>query len=280
MTTRPVPAALGRATVALFVLAALQVPQHGHAQTPRPTDLRAVHARIVSATVRIEYRTRRRASRGGDFVIQRQTNSGWLLAQTGRPLVVTNGHIQETTGNAYVLFYAGAGREEVAVRAEQVQVSRTLDLRVLRLLEDSPASVRPLRLQTNTVVVRGQRVVLAGNPTDDLGNTLRFQSVEGIVSGHASGRPYFLCGPRRACVIIDCASFAGEAGGPVVNADGELVGMLWGGPSRMHAGTRDVQRRGTRPAAPRGERGTHRGSFAYMIHARTIAAQLQEWERR
>jgi hypothetical protein len=40
-----------------------------------------------------------------------------------------------------------------------------IDLAVLQLEADPPPTARPIAMRTNTTVVRGERVVLGGNPS-------------------------------------------------------------------------------------------------------------------
>lgn len=230
-----------------------------HAQsgvaTTSPHDLRTAHERVVFATVRVQ-------SRSG-------IGSGWLLMQSGRPLVVTNRHVFETARRFEIHFYGGSGAQGAVVQAERMHGSHTIDLGILRLLSDPPATARPLRLRTDAEVVRGERVVLGGNPSAGDGRILPFQTAEGVVTGHVSGDHYSQCGPGRNCVVVDAASFRGSSGGPVVNFDGRLVGMLWGGPTQGAT----LGRSQTRLIV-------QNTSFAYLIHARTIADELRQLERR
>ena len=243
-----------RPTVSILALSSLLAST----ASAQPSDLRAVHERAVYATVRIE-------TSGG-------LGSGWLLAQSGRPLVVTNAHVAQRVGRrARAVFYRGSSESPAVVPVETFHVSTSIDLGILRLLEDPPESARPVQLATTTSVVRGQRVVLAGNPGDQgTGEVLPFQTTEGVVTGHISGRRYAPCGRGRNCVVVDAASFRGSSGGPAFNVEGRLVGMLWGGPAQVG---RTASRAGS------GLSIVQNPTFSYLIHTRTIAAELRRLER-
>lgn len=219
-------------------------------------DLRELHERVVYATVRVQ-------ARGG-------SGSGWLLAQSGRPLVITNAHVARAAARARVIFYRGSEESEVEVRAVAIHASRTTDLGILQLLDDPPSTARPVRLRTDTTVYRGQRVVLGGNPSGGLGRVLPFQTTEGVVTGHVSGRAYRQCGSGRNCVVVDAASFQGSSGGPAFNTRGQLVGMLWGGPAQLAP---------TATSRGRGVALVQNPAFSYLIHSRTIASELRRLER-
>ncbi len=217
------------------------------------SDLRRLHERVVYATVRIHTAT--------------GVGSGWLLAQSGRPLVVTNAHVARTVGReSRVYFYRGASEVEVSVPATRFHISRQIDLGILQLSEDPPDSARPVQLRTTIDVWRGERVVLGGNPSAGNGTLLPFQTTEGVVTGHVAGEPYRPCGTGNNCIVIDAASFQGSSGGPAFDMNGELVGMLWGGPLQ-------------RVAAGHGVAVVQNPAFSYLIHTRTIARELRSIER-
>lgn len=243
--------------VAAFA-ATIALPEPGTAQSA--DDLRALHEQAVYATVRIE-------ATGG-------AGSGWLLAQSGRPLVVTNAHVARlvpSRGRARVYFYAGSEAAAVEVAASRMYLSDRIDLGILRLEADPPATARPVVLRTDATVTRGERVVLGGNPVDRGSIRLPFQTTEGVVTGHVSGNAYDQCGEGRNCVVVDAASFRGSSGGPALNVRGQLVGMLWGGPTQVAptATTRDV-----------GVAVVQNPAFSYLIHVRTIADELQRLQHR
>lgn len=244
--------------------------------TPRPSDLREIHSLAVYATVRIETRT--------------GWGTGWLLAQSGRPVVITNAHVVRQMGRraARVLFYAGSDQEPPAVIARVAHVSARIDLAFLRLQADPPASARPITMRASATVVRGERVVLGGNPVDDVGSSavpLPFQMTEGVVTGHVAGASFAPCGAGRNCIVVDAASMGGSSGGPAFNVEGELVGMLWGGPvlggeHRTVAVAVDARGDVTAAAVGRGRTEVQNPAFTYLIHARTIADELRSIERR
>lgn len=172
--------------------------------------------------------------------------------------------------------------------AHVAHVSARIDLAFLRLDADPPASARPITLHTSTTVVRGERVVLGGNPVDGVGGEavpLPFQTTEGVVTGHVSGARFAQCGVGRNCIVIDAASMAGSSGGPAFNVQGELVGMLWGGPvlageHRTVAVAVDAHGEVSGAAVGRGRTEVQNPAFTYLIHARTIAEELRAIERR
>lgn len=195
-----------------FLLASGAAP--GRAQQA-PVDLRLLHQAAVHATVRV--------------VTSTGHGSGWILAQnSGRPVVITNAHVARSArrGRVRLEYYRGASEARQVDEAEVLWTSRNIDLAIIRLGVDPPASARALELEPGDIV-RGERIVLAGNPRD-----LPFQTTEGVVTGAIAADDRYAeeCGSARNCVVVDAASFGGSSGGPAINANGRLVGMLWGGP--------------------------------------------------
>lgn len=244
-------------------------PTTAQAPTP-PADLRLLHERAVYATVQIE--------------TSQSLGTGWLLAQSGRPMVVTNRHVVEGIADArvQVSFYQGGSAVPVTVPAVTVHRSDRIDMAYLRLLADPPESARPLQMRVNTQVVRGERVVLGGNPVVYNG-VLPFQTTEGTVTGHVSGPQFSQCGIGRNCIVLDAASLGGSSGGPAFNREGQLVGMLWGGPALVGtavtgvSGVTNTGRPVTGAAVSRVA--VQNPAFSYLIHARTLAAVLRAREQ-
>jgi len=238
---------------------------------PRSADLRQLHETAVFAMVRVQVA-------GG-------WGTGWLLAQSGRPLVVTNEHVVRNVRDREVVkvfFYRGTDQAALEVPARVFRRSQRIDLAVLQLDGDPPTTARPIAMRTNTTVVRGERVVLAGNPTtliDGRPTYLPFQTSEGVVTGHVADPAFEQCGAGRNCVVVDAASMQGSSGGPAFNLDGQLVGMLWGGPELRGESAAVVVAPGRRVVAYEQTAITN-PAFAYLIHTRVMAEELRSMERR
>lgn len=266
---------LGRSPPARWMLALLLLLPKPHetleAQPPRNVDLRELHETAVFATVRIQ-------------VSSTSWGTGWLLQQSDRPMVVTNKHVIESAGGAQVRvhFYQGTEQPSVDVPARVFRTSSRIDLAVLRLEADPPPTARPIAMRTNTPVVRGERVVLGGNPSTLINGEsafLPFQTSEGVVTGHIASTAFEQCGAGRNCVVVDAASMHGSSGGPALNLDGQLVGMLWGGPSLRGESAAVIEARGRRVVAY-AQTAIANPSFAYLIHTRVMAEELRSMERR
>lgn len=241
--------AVFRSTSLLVILLVLSSDGGVAQEAPAERDLPSLFDEVVHTMVRVQVRS--------------SIGTGWLLQQSGRPLVVTNRHVVRPGQVHRVHFYQGTSNAPVVITARTVRVSDQIDLALLRLDEDPPASARAHALRVNTTIRRGDRVVLGGNP-----GSLPFQTTSGVVTGHVAGEAYQPCGQGRNCVVVDAASLGGSSGGPALNMRGELVGMLWGGPDQsVRVGRIAVGAHVQNP------------SLSYLIHTRTLAAELRRYER-
>jgi S1-C subfamily serine protease len=259
----------------MLVLLLVLVPNAHEALEAQPAqqnvDLRQLHETAVFATVRVQ-------------VSSTTWGTGWLLEQSGRPLVITNKHVIEGVGRAQVRvhFYQGTDRAPVEVPARVFRTSPRIDLAVLQLEDDAPSTARPIPLRTDTTVVRGERVVLGGNPSTFIGGRvtyLPFQTAEGVVTGHIADRAFEQCGAGRNCVVVDAASMQGSSGGPAFNLERQLVGMLWSGPVLRGRSRTEIVEPGRRVVAHE-ETEIANPAFSYLIHTHVMSEELRLMERR
>ncbi len=139
--------------------------------------------------------------------------SGFLIDDEGH--IVTNDHVVSEADAVTVIFYDGT-----ETRAEVVGGDPDSDLAVVRA-EEVPEGALPLQLGQSADVKPGEWVVAIGNPFS-LGSSMSL----GIVS--AVGRtiptaetPFSI--PQA--IQTDAAINPGNSGGPLLNLDGEVVGV-------------------------------------------------------
>jgi len=169
-----------------------------------PIDMREVHDRCVRSLVRIE------RPDGG-------LGSGFVADVGGRRVIVTNAHVAVGADPIRITLYDGT-----TTLAHARYVSDRIDLAVL-VTEDA-LTAPPLEV-SDAALVRGERVVLGGNP-----GGLGFITTEGVVAGVVTGTLLSddACGEGNNCIVLDTEAEPGSSGGPVVDQQGHVIGMLWG----------------------------------------------------
>lgn len=148
----------------------------------------------------------------------RSLGSGFVIDQDGH--IVTNYHVVENGRDLEVSFPSG-----FKVWGEVLGTDTDSDLAVIKV-EAPPEQLRPLTLGDSSNVKVGQTVVAIGNPFG-LSGTMTV----GIISGQGrtldSLRASPEGGPFAAGDIIqtDAAINPGNSGGPLLNLNGEVIGV-------------------------------------------------------
>jgi 2-alkenal reductase len=145
------------------------------------------------------------------------SGSGFVYDDQGR--IVTNDHVVEGARSLEVVFASGERRS-----AEVVGADADGDLAVIQV-DSLPAGVSPLPLAASDDIAVGQFVVAIGNPFGEQGSMSL-----GIVSGLGrslssqraqEGSSYTL----PAVIQTDAPINPGNSGGPLLNLDGQVVGV-------------------------------------------------------
>ena len=141
------------------------------------------------------------------------SGSGFLVDRQGH--IVTNHHVV-------------AGSDTISVRLQdgRMLVARLLGSSAaddLALLQVDPAEigdVEPLTLADSASVVPGQMAIAVGSPFR------QFNSVSvGVVSGTGRGPASVIRRPIPDMIQTDAALNPGNSGGPLLNSDGEVIGV-------------------------------------------------------
>lgn len=147
--------------------------------------------------------------------------SGFVFDKDGR--IITNHHVITRAQSIEVTFSTG-----VRERAHVVGIESTADLAVIQV-ERMPEDVNPAILGDSEQLRVGQRVVAIGNPfgldgtmtsgiVSGLGRTLQAD----IGSDASSNIPGF---SAPDIIQTDAAINPGNSGGPLINLDGEVIGV-------------------------------------------------------
>ena len=139
--------------------------------------------------------------------------SGFFVDRDGH--IVTNNHVVEGFSTVEVDLYDGR-----TLTAEVLGRSPADDLALLQVDPKEVESIVPLRLADSDGVRPGQLAVAIGSPFRD------FNSVSvGVVSGVGRTRQSSLSRPIPDLIQTDAALNPGNSGGPLINSDGEVMGI-------------------------------------------------------
>lgn len=145
--------------------------------------------------------------------------SGFMASEDGH--IITNAHVVEEGGvqGSVEVTTRRAGEEMAPVPARIVGIDESSDTAIL-LVDPDEIDVKPLPLGDSSKVRVGEPVVAIGNP---LGYS--FTLTTGVVSG--IGRA--LQAPNGAIIAngiqTDAAINQGNSGGPLINAQGRVIGV-------------------------------------------------------
>ncbi len=141
------------------------------------------------------------------------SGSGFLIDAEGH--IVTNQHVVSSADNLYVRF--ADGRE---VAAKRLGVSAADDLAVLKVDAAEVQGIEPLVLADSSDVRAGELAVAIGSPFR------QFNSITvGIVSGTGRGPASILRRPIPDMIQTDAALNPGNSGGPLLNSEGDAIGV-------------------------------------------------------
>ena len=152
------------------------------------------------------------------IIVGSGSGSGFVYGKEG--YIVTNHHVA-TAGQSYEVVFSSGERR----RAELVGADADSDLAVLRV-DELPASVEPLSLAGAGDIQVGMLAIAIGNPFGEQGS-MSLGIVSGLdrslrsQRGSASGSSYSL--PQ--VIQTDAPINPGNSGGPLLNLDGEVIGV-------------------------------------------------------
>lgn len=147
-------------------------------------------------------------------VVAKSAGSGFVV-EDGK-YVLTNAHVVSNSTSVTVQLSSGQ-----TVRGEVTDIDEVADLALIRMDLPKGTVIQPLEFGDAKDIRPGEWVVAMGSPLS-LTNTITC----GIVSClHRSGKDLGLRNNDMEYVQTDAAITVGNSGGPLVNLDGEVVGV-------------------------------------------------------
>jgi len=157
-------------------------------------------------------------TRSGEMVVGGGTGSGFVIDKEGH--IVTNYHVVEGASEIQVTFTSG-----IKIRGEVIGTDLDSDLAVIKV--DLPAEdLTPIPLGGSDQLRVGQLVIAIGNPFG-LSGTMTTGIVSSIgrtldsLNLSSTGRAF----SAGDIIQTDAAINPGNSGGPLLNLDGEVIGV-------------------------------------------------------
>lgn len=141
--------------------------------------------------------------------------SGWIYDAEGH--VVTNNHVVEGADSFVVQFYDGTQVNATLVGTDSFQ-----DVAVLQLdLEDGQTVPGVATVGDSTAMRAGDQVVAIGSPLGEFTNSVSEGIIGGLDRSLDTGEGYALAN----LIQHDAPISPGNSGGPLLNMNGEVIGM-------------------------------------------------------
>ena len=141
------------------------------------------------------------------------SGSGFFIDRDGH--IVTNNHVVDNSTAIRVRLHDGRTLE-----ATKLGNSPADDLALLQVNPAEVSGIEPLPLADSAQVVPGQMAIAIGSPFRN------FNSVTvGVVSGRGRAQVSALRRPIPDMIQTDAPLNSGNSGGPLLNSDGEVIGV-------------------------------------------------------
>ncbi|HTP48052.1 MAG TPA: trypsin-like peptidase domain-containing protein [Casimicrobiaceae bacterium] len=205
----PVPRALTQDDIDSAVLHTLE-------KTTLPSAAARAYETIRPSVVRVRQLARKNEDAEDEKDIERSVGTGVVIVDKG--IILTNLHVVAGADRVGVVFEDGTEAE-----ADVIGVQPENDLAVIKA-RTLPDDLVPATLRSTRDLAPGDLVVAVGFPFG-----IGPSATAGVVSG--LGRTYVSADGKRALanlIQFDAAANPGSSGGPLVTADGEVVGIVTG----------------------------------------------------
>ncbi len=156
-----------------------------------------------------------RQRQGTPETIERNIGSGFAI---GEDLVVTNKHVVSDTSAEYHIIVG-----EETYKITQISRDPLNDLAIVRI---EKKVLKPISLGDSSNLKLGQIVIAIGTPLGEFTNTVTTGIISGLGRGITAGSPLEGFVERLDNVIqTDAAINPGNSGGPLLNSQGEVIGV-------------------------------------------------------
>lgn len=175
----------------------------------------AEQANPATVTVLNLQRQQMQFGQSSDDAVPVGSGSGYIIDANGH--VVTNNHVVEGAASLQVVFMDGTTVDATLVGTDPYQ-----DVAVLKLqLEDGQELPGILAFGDSSTVRTGDTVIAIGSPYGEYANTVTAGIINATNRSLDTGEGYLM--PNL--LQHDAEIYPGNSGGPLLNTDGEVIGM-------------------------------------------------------
>ncbi|MGQ0520248.1 MAG: S1C family serine protease [Actinomycetota bacterium] len=177
-----------------------------------PRDIQEVLAKVQPGVVAV--RTGNFAGQGGfDLGLDPVQGAGTGVILNAEGAILTNAHVVEGATQIQVTLFG----ERVAREADLVGIERDSDVAIIKLRDTAGLEGRPVRLGSSSKLKVGDDVVA-------IGNALALPGGPTVTVGIISALERSL-NQLTNLIQTDAAINPGNSGGPLVNSEGEVIGI-------------------------------------------------------
>lgn len=179
-----------------------------------------VGASVVS--VNVEGQATRRTFFGDQSIMQQSAGTGFIISNDG--IVVTNRHVVPQGTSAVTLTLSDGTELDNVEVIGRTNENDSLDVAFLKIKDKKGKDLKPIKLADSSKVKVGDKAIAIGNALGQFQNTV----TAGIISGY--GRSVE-AGDQTSSESLqnlfqtDAAINQGNSGGPLVNINGEVIGI-------------------------------------------------------
>lgn len=157
---------------------------------------------------------------GGTNATDQIIGSGFVVSANG--LVVTNQHV--VSGGDAQDFFVVIGEESDPIEVDTIYRDEVNDIALLKI---NRQDLGPLPLGDSANIKVGQTAIAIGNPLGSLSNTVTVGSISALNREVELSDDYYRFSSRTHFDVIqtDAAINPGNSGGPLLNSNGEVVGV-------------------------------------------------------
>ena len=157
---------------------------------------------------------------GRNVVADQVVGSGFVVSANG--LIVTNQHV--VSAGEVADFFVIIGEDSDPIKVDQIYRDELNDIALLKV---SKTDLKTIPLGDSSTLKVGQTVIAIGNPLGSLSNTVTVGSVSALNREVDVADDSFNFASRTHFDVIqtDAAINPGNSGGPLINSNGEVIGV-------------------------------------------------------